>query len=295
LLLFGGVVVLAARGVLAHTVLMQQDSLALQNWAAAGVGLLSAIVPPTVLVERFVALLQSFIRAERVARERLEAETQEKQLLQLALAESSERERQSLGRELHDSVCQQITAALLCCRVMQRVQRNQPDSEAAHLETIMGLLDDALSEAHDLARGLSPGNEHPGQLGNALRELARQVRETHEVACDVQDDGSGAGLPPDVAIQLYRIAQEAVLNALKHAAPGHVSIRLARDAGGLRLEVENDGRVLQTPVVPGRGVRIMRGRAERVGAALSVEPRTGTGVGGAVVRCVVPVSAKGSA
>lgn len=286
LLLFTAVSALVARGVLAHTLLLEQDSTEPKVWFSAGVGLLTIIVPVSVLLERFVALLQRISDSERAARERLEVETKERQLLEVALMETSERERNAVGHELHDGVCQQLTGALLRCQVAQRSLSEKDAPLAGHLGAIVDLLDESLSQAHDLARGLSPGELEPGALGPAIRELARWVRETHELVCEFKtDEGCGNGLDATACAQVYRIAQEAVTNALKHGKPSHLWIRLLNDPAGVRLEVENDGRSLQSENSSGMGLRIMRNRAERAGGRLALEPRPS---GGLILQCIVP-------
>lgn len=287
--LFVAITALVSQGVLSQTLLFHEDSTDPKAWRGAAVGLFQIVLTASVLVERFLALLQRTVEAERASRRRLDAETRERQLLEVALVETSERERQDLGHDLHDGICQQITGALLRCHVAQNELGAKELPEASHLRAITDLLNESLSQAHDLARGLSPGDLEQGGLGPALKDLARQVRETHELACEFEDDGSGSALGPATATQLYRVAQEAVTNALKHGNPRHVWIRLRTDPAGVRLEVENDGRSLDSKNPAGMGQRIMRNRAERVGGWLALKPRAGSGV---LLQCVAPLSQK---
>jgi signal transduction histidine kinase len=287
--IFVVVTALVTQGALNQTLLFHEDPAAPKAWHGASLGLFQTLLTVSVLVERFLALLQRTFEAERTARQRLEVETRERQFLEVALLETSDRERKDLGRDLHDGICQQITGALLRCQVAQKELRAKELPEASHLRAIVELLDDSLSQAHDLARGLSPGDLEQGGLGPALKELARRVRETHELACEFEDDGGGGALDPAAATQLYRVAQEAVTNALKHGNPRHVWIRIRTDPAGVRLEVENDGRSLDLNNPAGMGQRIMRNRAERVGGRLELKPRAGSGV---LLQCVAPLSRK---
>lgn len=284
--LYAGVTAAVARGVLAHTMSFPQNSTDARVWLAGMPGLLATSVPVCVLLERFLALLQRISDAERAGRARLQLETRERRLLESALLETSERERSAVGHELHDGVCQQLTAARLRCQVFARGFGDEQQPEAEHLRQIVDLLDESLGQAHELARGLSPGELDAGALAPALQEIVRRVRERNELDCALEHDGRGEQVDRAVATQLYRIAQEAVTNALKHASPSRIWIRLLADPVGVRLEVENDGRALGAQGSSGMGVRIMRSRAERVGGALALEARVG---GGALVRCVAPL------
>ncbi len=285
-LMYAGVTVLAARGVLEHTLLVQLDSTKAGVWLSGGAGLLTVLVPVSVLLDRFVALLWRVSESERATRQCLEMETWERRLLDVALLETSERERKVLGHELHDGVCQQLTGALLRSQVVLRTLREQQSPEASQVRAVVDLLDESLSQAHELAQGLSPGELPPGALGPALRDLARRVRETHELGCEFQEDGFSGQVAQAAATQLYRIAQEAVTNALKHGKPNQVWIRLVGDRGAVRLEVENDGQSPGTASAAGMGLRIMRGRAEQVGGTLALQSRP---EGGALLQCMAPL------
>lgn len=226
------------------------------------------------------------LTAQREGRRRIQAEAMERRFLERSLLETAERERRSIGHELHDGVCQQITGALLRCRVAERSLGAREVPEVAHLQVMADLLDSSLGEAHALAQGLSPGDLEPGALGAALTELARRTRERFEVACEFTEDGSGAAVDGPATTQLYRIAQEAVNNALKHAAPQGVWIGLHREDGRILLSVEDDGRGLGSGQPTGMGQRIMRYRAELIGGVISLGPRPG---GGTRLVCAAPL------
>jgi two-component system CheB/CheR fusion protein len=120
----------------------------------------------------------------------------------------------------------------------------------------------------------------------ALRELAAGVRSMARVRCDFEAPKPVALGDSTVATHLYRIAQEAVNNALKHSGAGRIRIRLIRGSRGLELEVGDDGHGLKDGKHPvdGIGIRVMQFRAELIGASLELrsKPRQGT-----VVRCVL--------
>jgi signal transduction histidine kinase len=246
---------------------------------------LAVAVPLIFLFSRFMALLHGLASHEKVQRIQLQTEIRERRFLEGALLETSERERQAVAHDLHDGICQQIAGAMLQCKVAQ--QSAAPGGR--ELAGISSALDEALGKVHDLARGLSPGVLTPEALVPSLRDLARRTREVHQVACEVEASGCPERLDPAAITHLYRIAQEAVINAVKHGGPSAILIRLAGSGGQLVLEVDHDGHGLWAPA-PGRegmGLRIMRYRAEILGGIFHLGARAGAG---AWVRCAVPMA-----
>jgi len=229
------------------------------------------------------------LSARRAARLLVEAEEKERRLLERALLDTTERERRSIGHELHDGVCQQISGALLRYHVAERSLQEREAPELVHLRVMASLLDTSLDETHRLAMGLSPSDLVPGSLGSALEALARSTREAHEVICEFQEDGSTLELDGPVTTQLYRITQEAVANALKHGHPEEIRISLRKERARLLLRVENDGRAQSSGEAPtqagGMGQRIMRYRAELIQGTLDLKPLEG---GGFALICSIP-------
>ncbi len=246
------------------------------------------LLPMMLLLDRFTALFQRLLANERDMRLHLEAEINERHYLEGALLETSERERQTVCHELHDGVCQQITGAMLQAKVLERTVAAGRTIAAQHLQAISVMLDGSLGQMHDLARGLSPGTLSAEALVPSLRDLARRTRETFEVACEVEAQEPLAELPPATATHLYRIAQEAVINAVKHGHPRQILVRLQSKGGQLLLEIDNDGQPLAQAAgdQEGMGLRIMRYRSELIGGtfALGLDPEQGVRV-----RCSVPL------
>lgn len=253
-------------------------------WLLASLGTVATIAPLQVLLRRALAFEEGAIARAREASERLIADAEERQRLEREVIESSERERRTIGHELHDGLCQQLSASLLSARMLERSLANHGAPEAEQAGTLAEVIDAALSDARSLARGLSPGPLAPGGLEAALRELARQVRATVEVDCSV----TGAGAPSldeAAATQLFRIAQEAVQNAVKHAEAGLITIELGEDAEQVTLVIRDDGRGLTADAPAGLGLRSMRGRAVALAGVLEVGAAPG---GGTQVICRVP-------
>ena len=214
----------------------------------------------------------------------LEQEIQERGRLERDIVKVSEDERRTLSHELHDGICQQITGALLRCRVVARNLKTEGQDDSG-IQAISELLDESLGQAHEIAKGLSPGLLNTGGLGNALAEVVRRTRETHELSCELEDDESCALLDEVATNQLFWIARESILNAVKHSSPTQIWVRLRRVGGTLRLEVENDGTASELSRGAGMGLRIMGYRASLAGGSIDFNIRKG---GGWLVTCLVP-------
>jgi signal transduction histidine kinase len=195
-------------------------------------------------------------------------------------------EQQNLVHTLHDLVGQQLTAiALLSAGLSKKLKG--ADADAVNLVKQIGQLAQTSTEqVRQLARGLFP-IEVDGDvdgLRHALSRLASTTSSLGAVKCTVEEDGAVPVRDARVATELYRIAQEAVTNALRHADAHHIVIRLAANDGTTMLTVTDDGRGLSTTRGDKRGIglRIMRYRAQSIGASLIVESRPDKGT---VVRC----------
>ena len=153
------------------------------------------------------------------------------------------------------------------------------------------MIDDALSLAHNLVRGLGAPEVSPETLGSALRELARWTTSTIEVECRVELGRDLAVPDAHCATQLLRIAQEGVTNALKHGQPSSITITLQPSERRLVLQVIDDGTGLRSgaPNGNGMGLRIMRYRAASLGGTVQIESGLG---GGTQVVCTVPLGAR---
>jgi signal transduction histidine kinase len=144
----------------------------------------------------------------------------------------------------------------------------------------------AMTQTRDLARGLSPVRLEAEGLTDALRELAAGTRKVF--GCDCRFRCDSPVLVPDhsVAIHLYRIAQEAVSNAIKHGQARRIEIGLTAKGRSATLAVEDNGKGIsrKLPKCKGMGLRIMRYRAEVIGGVVMVEPAPRGGTRGGVHR-----------
>ncbi|MGI5861962.1 MAG: sensor histidine kinase [Myxococcales bacterium] len=256
------------------------------EWLTHGLILALLLVMLAVLFERAISFQERLLTEARAASERLAEEAQRRAQLEREVIEATERERRRVGRELHDGLCQQLTAGLLAARLLETDLVDRRAGEAHQAGMIAEVVEGALGEARALSHGLSPGPLGEGGLGVALRELARQVRETVEVECVAE--GSGApSLGGAEALQLYRIAQEATQNAVRHANASRIVLTLTERDGWVRLSVVDDGQGLARDAKPGMGLGSMRARAMALGGSFEVRPAEPAGT---EVVCLLPVA-----
>jgi signal transduction histidine kinase len=215
--------------------------------------------------------------------------TRRKQLEREVLA-ISERERRAFSRELHDSLGQQLSGIAYLSNVVRDRLAEQGSTEAPEVARISRLLKQAIEETRRLSRGLSPVRPEPEGLGTALSELAAHTRDVFGIACRLRGQELVRISDREAATHLYRIAQEAVNNAIRHGHARRVAISLSLRRGqvGLRITDNGIGIGALSPRRKGLGLRVMQYRAGLLQGALSVTRRPN---GGTEVRCVAPVSA----
>jgi signal transduction histidine kinase len=158
---------------------------------------------------------------------------------------------------------------------------------ALPLRELRVLLEDSIGTAYEVARGLCPLDIRADSLGLALERLAKRVGDTNEFECEYREQGDASVNAPQTALHLYRIAQEAVANATRHARPRRIAITLRGVSESLILEIEDDGGGLgpNQGTTGGMGLNIMAYRASILGGTLAVEQAPG---GGTRVVCRVP-------
>ena len=192
--------------------------------------------------------------------------------LERAILEVSDREQQRFGRDLHDSLCQELAGIAFMSQVAERSLTASAPAQAAEVGRIAALVGQAVSHARGLARGLQPVEVESNGLMVALDELARTVREMFHVKCELACDSPVLVGDNAVAVHLYRIAQEAVHNAIRHGQCKNIAIRLRHDGHNGHLEVQDDGKGIprELPKSRGMGLETMHYRATMIGAGLSV-------------------------
>ena len=216
----------------------------------------------------------------------LERTMAQRQQLERELLEISEREKRRIGEDLHDMVCQELTATALFLK--STAQRIAPDNVAAAktLEESAQTVNRNVTLARELARGLQAVELTASGLKNALRNLAAQACDNSGVKCHFKA-AKGVCVPNDeVALHLYRIAQEALTNALKHSGAKNILITLDRNRTHTCVSVQDDGKgFVPRKRGKGLGLHMMKYRANALGGQLKVERRR---TGGMDITCVIP-------
>jgi PAS domain S-box-containing protein len=214
--------------------------------------------------------------------------TRRKQLEREVLA-ISERERRVFSRELHDSLGQQLSAIAYLSNVVRDRLGGQGSDQAPEMARISRLLRRAIEETRRVSRGLSPVRPESEGLALALEELAAHTRDIFAIACSVRCPKPVLALDSETATHLYRIAQEAVNNAVRHGRARRITIALGQRRGQVTLSVTDNGKGITalSPKRKGLGLRVMQYRAGLLQGTFSVRRRP---QGGTEVRCAMPAS-----
>jgi PAS domain S-box-containing protein len=220
------------------------------------------------------------VEVEGIARDITERKRLEKEILEI-----SNREQQRIGHDLHDGVCQQLAGIAYRVDILadQLQEKNFP--EASEAERIGRLINAAITQTRSVARGLFPVHLEESGLILALEDLAVNATNLFKIKCDLLCQEPAPTLENAVAAHLYYIAQEAVLNAVKHGKAVHVTISLTHIDGHFALSIQDDGIGFQSANgnSTGMGIRIMHYRAKTIGATLDLKSGVG---GGTRVTCV---------
>ena len=223
------------------------------------------------------------LRQQRTAL--LEREVAERTRLEREVIDICAREQRRIAYDLHDSVGQQLVGIALCAKLLEEQLRGERPSEADKAGMIVKLVNDAARQARLTARTLE-GADGVGDLKTALQSLAISVSRNCSVKATVTAEGSSLPISPPVAAQLYRIAQEAVHNAVEHGAAREVQINLAFNHEVMVLTIRDNGKGFDSNANGnGMGLRIMRYRAQCIGGSCDVQSSSE----GTVVRCRVPL------
>lgn len=211
-------------------------------------------------------------------------------LLEQEIIGIADRERERIGREVHDGLCQTLAGiAALSTKLSRGLSANADPTAAATAAEITQLLHTTIRAARDLARGLSPVGINEVGLGSVLQTLALNVQHMFGVTCSLVLHPTSIGIHAGAEGQLFRIAQEAVNNAVTHGKAARIDIRLAIRAGRGVLTIEDDGVGLPRGArrSGGIGLHTMEHRARLIGASFKIQRRTG---GGTTVTCAFPLS-----
>ena len=221
---------------------------------------------------------------------KLTEKEQARQYLLESLVDAQEEERGRLARELHDGAGQMLTTLLVHLKILE----NETDSPATQqgLSAMLDMVSTTIEQVRSLSHDLRPAALEELGLAVALRTLTTETLEQIGVVTHCHVDLGNAVLPHSVEVSLYRIAQEALTNVLRHAEAKHVDLALTKSNGGVSLSIKDDGcGFLLRPKISQKdkrhlGLISMAERAEMVGGTLHVDSTPGSGT---TIRIDVPI------
>jgi len=202
--------------------------------------------------------------------------------------EISGHELNRIGQELHDDICQWMAATSMLAGALARNLAKESPENAARAREVSENTRHALDSLRMLARGLTPEViQLEGGLTGALLKLAANVENMFRIRCLYECAGTVEIRDENVALHLYRIAQEAISNAVRHGGAQEVVIVLRRHDGRVSMLIRDDGSGIPQPLplTSGMGLRSMRYRAESIGATLEIRPGAS---GGTEIVCTLP-------
>lgn len=212
----------------------------------------------------------------------------ERKSLEEAILEISAREQRRIAQDLHDGLGQHLTGIAFMCKVLEEKLSDKSLPEAMEAAKIVKMVNQAIDNTRQLARGLHPVAAEPLGLISALKKWATEVEELFHIGCGFHCEKPLQIHDANLATHLYRIAQEAVNNAIRHGKSRNIVIRLSgkNGTGTLMIQDDGDGFPKKPASPPGVGLSIMNYRADMVGGSLKVQPNQERGI---TVTCMFPI------
>lgn len=209
---------------------------------------------------------------------------EEKKFLERALLEAAEREQRRIGQELHDHLCQHLLGAAFAAKALAGAMDREQSLLAPQLHDLARLINDAVTQVRDISRGLHPVELDAAGLMSALQELAN--RAGHSVPCEFCCTANVLVKDPAVALNAYRIAQEAVSSALSSGAT-KILLSLKRKGVSICLQISDDGRTEGelTSDPGGTTARTLHYRSQAMAGTLTMVFQP---AGGTTVTCIFP-------
>lgn len=209
----------------------------------------------------------------------------ERRNLEKEIQEISEKEQRRLGQDLHDGLGQSLTGISFLTKVLQQKLASKKASEEKDAALIVNLIKQALLQARELARGLCPTVLDTNDIQAALEQLAENLKKYFSVFSRADCDPDVVIKDNAVAVHLYRIAQEATTNAIKHGKAKKIWINLSQHDGVITLQIRDDGvGISKNQSNKGMGLRVMQHRARMIGGTVEVEPNPERGT---IVTCTL--------
>jgi two-component system, LuxR family, sensor kinase FixL len=213
----------------------------------------------------------------------------DRKMLEEKILHISEEEQHRIGQDIHDDLCQQLAAIGCLAKVAHQQLSKTGSAQAENLDEIVRLVTQANTRAREMSRGLMPVVLDSAGLMAALADLAQSTERVFRVSCPFRCDRPVQVPDNKMATQLYRIAQEAVANAIKHSRADRIEIGLSEGDGEIALSIRDNGIGIPDNISgrsTGMGLLTMSHRARMMGGELAVEHDD---FGGTIVRCQIPV------
>ena len=247
---------------------------------AVWVRLTATLVPDS--RERSCFDMAEDVTAQREAEEALRE-------LEREVLEISSREQRRIGRDLHDGLGSHLTGLAMRCRGLARRLEHGRPVEKEEMDALADLMQEGITQARHLARGLNPVKLDREGLVSALQDLSAGVQAQTGTPCTFTATPLDRPLDSEAAAHLYRIAQEALNNAAKHARAEALTLHLVTTPSAIVLEIQDDGVGLRREEdrTDGMGLRVMHYRARIIGATLSIESTEGEGT---TITCTLPLA-----
>jgi signal transduction histidine kinase len=214
------------------------------------------------------------------------AEMSERQAVEAEMLEAKNRVQREIAHELHDGLGQFLTGVAFKAKDLANQLEEGRSELADPAERLVELVNEGIAEANRLARGLNPVDAGTGNLVMALQRLAHEIEDGCRIRCRLETDRPVIDVDEDAALHLFRIAQESLNNAIKHARASELKIILSRGPETLELVVSDNGCGFEPESGSGMGMRTLRYRTTRLRGSLIIESAPGRGT---VVRCAIPV------
>ena len=211
---------------------------------------------------------------------------EELKTLEREIREISDREQQRIGHDLHDGLGQELTGVSLMLKTLEQVVGKHAPELRPKVGAVRDMVGQSIATTRALAQGLSPVHLERDGFAGALSQLAANTESVYGTPVRFSVSRGAPIVDPSVTTDLYRIAQEALNNAARHARARQITVSLVVDRDILKLEVADDGCGIPPDSVQtaGMGLKIMRYRANMIDASLDILPRQG---GGTIVRCTL--------